>query len=98
VEGLLSDEKVLNVTGQLIISDLTNSLMATVTLDPNNCTSIITSVFGGFLSSEVNDPREKVRDFLNIKIENCDDGETVVKGKGSWLSQIKFEDDDEALW
>eukprot|EP00352_Strombidinopsis_acuminata_P000128 CAMPEP_0176342066 /NCGR_PEP_ID=MMETSP0126-20121128/2884_1 /TAXON_ID=141414 ORGANISM="Strombidinopsis acuminatum, Strain SPMC142" /NCGR_SAMPLE_ID=MMETSP0126 /ASSEMBLY_ACC=CAM_ASM_000229 /LENGTH=63 /DNA_ID=CAMNT_0017687267 /DNA_START=494 /DNA_END=685 /DNA_ORIENTATION=- len=58
----------------------------------------MTSMFGGFLSSDTTDPKEKIRDFFNIIIEDCDDGETVAKGKGSWLGSIKFEGDEEPIW
>lgn len=86
VEGLLSDQKVLNVTGKLVISDVTNDLLSTVLMDPHQCASIMSTVFGGFLSKDTTDPKEKVRDFLSIIIENTETGKTITKGKGSWLS------------
>jgi len=61
----------MNVLGNFIATDTTNNLKCTVTLDPHECTSVLSNVFSGWLTAEI-DPKENVRDFMHIKIENTE--------------------------
>ena len=100
----MSTQKVMNPVGNLTIKDVTNGYDLTVTFDAQKeqRSSGLMSFFSG--SPEVTETggEQFRRDLLTVEIhkvqEEGGERELVSKAEGSYLEQIKFEEDDEPFW
>lgn len=105
VEGLLGSIKTLNVINSMILVDQTNSYELKVNFDikKNKRSSGLMSYFTAKPKTVASGAHENRRDLLSIIIEkvaedNEDERETVATASGSYLENIKYEEDEEPIW
>ena len=105
VDGLMSTQKVLNPFGEVVIKDITNDYQLTIRFDAmkdQRSSGLMSMIWSSTPEVEATGGQKFRRDLLTIEIEKIntetEEKEIVSQGSGSYLEEIKFEDDAEPFW